>query len=480
VSSGSRPALAFRRDWTIIPWFALGSLVAVMVAVAVVQGRNKTWFILVAAAATIVLASLGARMRWVFLLLAVAFSFVLLSPSVPIPLGLTLSQALLLFVAAAVLLADLTPGERRERVVRLGPLYYVPFGLFAAIGFISTYVNNEYELYWTTVCLLPVLLLFVIERLTERPDQVLWLLRLALFAVVAFSALVWFAELTGHSQLMSQYGVQWRFADARSISIGPIAFNVWSIRLGSLAAIGAPTAVVLALRADRWLERGLTAACVVILLTVLAFTAARGALIGAFAGGLVALLVSRRIASRRVALSAVAALALALLFGPTIVRHIPIGSISRVTALSGGVGSILNFQYRVGVIDATLSGIYSHPLGPGFQYLWLRYRIDEAVAYSQILNGTGLLGFGVFVWMLVQLVRGYFGGAVRRATALQADLAAIGLGTLAAALLAGVSSQSVFTEPVQSFVLWTVIAATLVGLLMNGHAGPPAGEVEGR
>ena len=265
------------------------------------------------------------------------------------------------------------------------------------------------------MCLTPLLLLYAADRLAVHVTDSVWLLRAALVAILGFAAIVWVAEATGHSQLMSQYGVQWRFADARSIQMGPLQFDVWSIRLGSLAALGVPVALVFAFAAHRWPERVAYPASAVALAAVLGFTAARGALIGAVAGGVVALLVCRRLTSARVLVGLLVLAVVVVLFGGPILVLLPSQGVARVADLGEGVGSLLNFQYRVGVIDTTLAGILSHPLGPGFEYLWRQSRIDEAVAYTHILNGTGLLGFCAFVVMIFQLFRGYIPACVRRA-----------------------------------------------------------------
>jgi len=448
-------------------WILAAVVLSGIISVSIVQGRHRMWFGLVALSTVLVFASLGRRWRLRVLLVSVLVSPLLLGSSVPLPFGLRLSQAALLFVVAADVLSGFWQGHREPAPAIVGARYYVPFALFAFAGLVSTYLNGELFMFWTTVCLVPVLLLYAVERLATDETDGVWLIRAALVAILGFAAIVWVAQATGHSQLMSKYGVMWRFADARTITLGPLDFDVWSIRLGSLAALGVPAAVVLAVCAKAARERLVYLAVMVALAAVLGFTAARGALIGAAVGAVVALFVSRRLTSTRVVFGLMVLAIILAIAGPSLLQLLPQQGVARIADLGGGAGSILNFRYRVGVIDTALSGILSHPLGPGFQYLWRQFHIDEAVAYTHILNGTGLLGFCAFVAMIIQLCRGYLSGALRRSRGLPADLAAIGIGTIVAALLAGVSSQSVFTEPVQSYVLWTIVAATLTGLLRS-------------
>jgi hypothetical protein len=444
-------------------WLALALAMSGIVAVSVAQGRTKMWFGLVALSAAIVLASLGRTARLRVLVLAVVLSSLLFGPSAPIPLGLTLTEAMLIFVALAELLATPLVGHHKTFDSILGPPYYVPFALFALFGLVATYINGEVVGYWPTVCLVPLLILFSVERLTKSTDDVLWLVRAAVAAILMFVAIVVLAIATGHTQGVGEGA--WRLADHRAVALGPLSFMVWSIRLGSLVAMGLPAALVLAARARHWRERVVYTVIVAALLLTLGLTFARGATIAAAAGGVVAMLVSRRVRMTSAVFGLGVVLLIAVVAGPALLTLLPRQGIERFAVLGRGLGSVYNFVYRTKVMEVTLHGIAGNPLGPGFGYLWDRFRIDESIVYSLILNGTGILGFCAFVAMLVQLARGYVSGLSRRLREAHPDLAAIGLGTLVAAMVAGVSSHSVFVEPVQTTVFWVLAASTLVGCM---------------
>ena len=81
-----------------------------------------------------------------------------------------------------------------------------------------------------------------------------------------------------------------------------------------------------------------------------------------------------------------------------------------------------------------------------------------------IINGTGLLGLCALLAMLFQTVREFLAGLLSRAAGPDADFAAIGLGTMATTLLAGVSASSVLVGPVHPVVFWTIAVAAVVGL----------------
>ncbi len=446
-------------------WTAAAVISAGVLATAVVDGKNKTTLGLLGLSAALILSGLSRRWRFRALLVAVLLGALLFRAAQTIEFQPQPSQILVLFVVAAEVVVILSGRHDEMMVPALGSQYYVPFALFALFGMVSTYVNGELPLYyWVTTCLTPLLLLFAVDHLVENEGNVVRLLQAALAAILVFTAIVWVAQKTGHSYLMPQYGVAWRFADARSISVGPLSFEVFSIRLGSLVAFGMPVALILAARSRRLLPRVAYVAVIFVFVAVLAFTAARGAIIGAAAGMLVAAVVSRRFRSPGVLVGVVTFGLLLVLAGTMVLHYLPSQGIARILDLRSGLGAISTFTYRVNVWDVTVRGILSAPLGPGFQYLWYHYHLDEAVAYSVILNGTGILGFAAFVWILAQLVQGFLRGMRRVSGIVANDLGAIGLGTLAAALIAGVSSQSVFVEPVQAVVLWTILAATATGV----------------
>lgn len=250
---------------------------------------------------------------------------------------------------------------------------------------------------------------------------------------------------------------------------------MFSITVGSLAAMGIPATVLFAVGARSWVARSVYVAMVLTFAAVLGFTAARGAIIGAVMGTVVVLLVSRRLTLARALVGAMVLTVVLAVAGPWLLGLFPSQGIARIAALSGGLESIINFQYRIGVWDVTVAGILRDPLGPGFGYLWNQYGLDEAIVYSIILNGTGLMGLCALLVMLFQLARGFLSGLLSRVVGPSADLAAIGLGTMATALLAGVSSESVFVGPVHAFVFWTIMAAAAVGLARSRTAGLEAG-----
>jgi len=460
------------RGPTSLGWLAIASGLGVILAIAVAQGRTKTWFALVALSAAFILSSLGRATRLKVLLLAVLSAPLLLGGSVPIPLELTLSQSLLIFVVAGEAFTELRSGRGATTASVLGAGYYLPFALFALLGLVSTYTNGQVLAYWPGVCLVPLLLLFAIDRLAGSETDAMALVRAAVAAILAYLGIVWVAQVTGHSYVLGQAGAGFagRFANGRGISLGPLSFVVYSIDVGSLAAMGIPAAILLALGTRSRSARLMYVAMVLALAAILGFTGARGAMIGAVAGTVLALLVSRRLTLRRAIVGLLVLVVVLAVAGPRLLELLPSGAVSRVAALSGGLGSIANFRYRVGVWDVTLAGILNHPLGPGFGYLWKQYHLDESIVYTMILNGTGLLGLCALLVMLFQLARGFLSGLLSRATGPHADLSAIGLGTMATALLAGVSSYSVFVAPAHVVAFWAIMAAAAVGVARSPTA----------
>jgi hypothetical protein len=455
-------------------WLAVASGLPVVIAILVAQGRTKTWFALVALSAAFILANLERATRFKVLLLAVLTAPLLFGAAVPIPLELMLSQSLLIFVVAAEMLAAYSSGRATTTASVLGARYYVPFALFALLGLVSTYINGELFSYWPRVCLVPLLLLFAIDRLSRDEAHAMTLIKAAVAAILAFVGIVWVAQATGHA-LGSGSQFAERFAGSGAISLGPLSFQVYSITVGSLAAMGLPAALLFAVGARSRYARWMYVAMVLTFAAVLGFTAARGAIIGAVVGTVLALFVSRRITVARALFGLVVLAVVLAVAGPWLMGLFPSQGVARVAELRGGLGSITTFRYRLDVWNVTVAGIMSHPLGPGFGYLWNQYGLDEALVYSIILNGTGLMGLCALLVMLFQLARGFLSGLLSRVVGPSADLAAIGLGTMAAALLAGVSSESPLIEPVHTLVFWTIMAAAATGVARSRTTALEAG-----
>ena len=454
-------------------WLAIASGLGVIIAITVAQGRNRTYFALVAVSAAFSFSSLGRATRLKVLLLAVLSAPLLFAGSVPIPLELTLSQSLLIFVGAGEAYSELHPGRAATTASVLGARYYVPFALFALLGLVSTFNNGELLVYWPEVCLVPLVLLFAIDRLTGSETDAMTLVKAVVAAIFAYVGIVWVAYVTGHSYVVASGGGDFagRFANGIQISLGPLSFEAWSIDVGSLAAMGMPAAVLLALGTRSRSARLLYLAMVLAFVVVLGFTGARGAMIGAVAGTLLALLVSRRLTLGRAIVGLLILVVVLAVAGPLLLELLPSGAVSRVVSLRGGLGSIPNWGVRVGVWSATLAGILKHPLGPGFDYLYKQYNLDQwSVVYTMIINGTGLLGLCALFVMLFQLVRGFLSGLRSYVAGPDADLAAIGLGTVATTLLAGVSASSVLVGPVHPVAFWTIMAAAAVGLARSRAA----------
>ena len=397
-----RPLL---RWWPYLVWALAACILATVLAIAIIQGRNKTWFGLLAVAAVVILASLSTRARQRTLLVATVASPLLFGAAVPIPMELTLTQALLLFLSGAILLAAAWSPPARSVFV-LGAPYYLPFLLFAGVGMISTFLNGEIFSYWPTVCLLPLLLLFGIERLTPTGDAALSVVVAGLLAVVVYLAIVWTAERTGHSHLLTQYGTDYaqRFANARQIEFGPLSFRVWAIQVGTVAAYGLPACIVLAARQRRWVRRLAFSATGIVCIVILALTAARGATVGAAVGALVAIVISRRFSLAQAIVGVLALTLLLILAGPILLRLFPSQGLARIAAIVQGVQSIGTFRYRLGVWQATFEALRTNPIGHGFQYLWHTRGIDEAIAYA-LFSIHGILRFDRLSGMVIQRTR---------------------------------------------------------------------------
>lgn len=466
---GAGPWPVTQRSWQPAAWTAFALVASAIIAVAVVQGRTTTWFGLVTLSAAIALSSLQRTTRLRALMFAILVSPLLFGPSVPIPLELTLSEALLFFVVLSEVMAGGLRSRGDYSMIATRPSYYGPFVLFALFGLVSTYLNGEWLSWWPTVCLLPLVILFSVDRLTVNSNEAFGLVRAAVAAILVYAAIVWVAGVTGPGPLL-QGGWRLGAADATA-TLGPLSFRVFSISLGSLIAMGVPAVSVLAARAPMRRQRSVYVAAAIALLGTLALTFSIAATVGAVLGVAVAMLISRRVRAMPLVFGAAFVLLFAAVAGPALLSVLPNQGVEHFAGLRYGT-AFPNVAYRLNAIGVTLREIPSTPLGPGFAYLWERYRLDEAIVYSMILNGTGILGLCAFVAMLVQLARSYLSDLFRHVVEARADLSAIGLGTLITAVTAGVADSSVFTEPVQATVFWVICAATATGCLRRPACRP--------
>ena len=441
----------------VIP-IALVSLLAVYLGRSIGKSGLRMRFLLLAAAplSILLLEQLNERARFWLLLAAI----LIVPVQMPrMPQLISISELILVWLAV-VQLVTLQPSKQPAPRQTTGALQYIPCAVFALAGLVSAMRNGELHR-WHTVALTPLLLMFVTTRMVRTKDDAMAIVRSALMAILGFLFIVWLAVSTGNVGAES-YVVEGRIAAYIAVALGPIKHRIWSVTLGTLIALGVPAVTMLLFRdGESVLARFLYGLILVLSLALLVLTAARGATFAAVAGALLALILSGAwFRSRTVVGIMVGALLLTMLPWNELTGSL-VPQLARLSTVRYGLSNIREFQYRMDTLRFTVENVLQSPFGYGFSYLWDRYRIDESMMYSALLNGTGLMGFVGFVLIVGQLLR-HFTARIALAGP-QRDLAAIGLGTLTCGLVAGIVSESVVLDPVHSFVFWTILAAAYSG-----------------
>jgi len=119
--------------------------------------------------------------------------------------------------------------------------------------------------------------------------------------------------------------------------------------------------------------------------------------------------------------------------------------------------------WRSKILKFTLANTIHYPFGYGFQYLYRNYGLDESIIYSLLLNGTGVIGFIAYLFIVGHLFLYFINISIGKSSKYQRELAAIGAGTLAFGLVAGISTESILTNPIIAFLFWSILAVCYGG-----------------
>ncbi|MBN1569583.1 MAG: O-antigen ligase family protein [Acidobacteria bacterium] len=432
-------------------------LFGISCTVAIIAGSAKTVFLLSLPFLILLTRALSEDSKVRLLAFTIPLSIVQI-PRLPFPYQTSVSEAILL----GLLLDDIlfSNDDSRSSLKTPKPAAIVALGLFCFGGLIANLSGGDLSA-WNIYCLTPLMVFYLISRKLHNPEDAWLFVRYTLLTIFGFLAIIKFASWAGHYWEYDPLGTEadlssnYRMADGMMIKLGPIRHAIFATRLGAIAALGLPACVLFFIRkkGQFWPKAGL-GLMIVALGYVIILSATRGSFVAAIFGSLLLILASRRFRFRTVALS----LFLTVLFGEALLQFFPGENIQRLQTLSQGIQSIPNYQQRMEVLDLAWDVTLKHPLGVGFGYLFHNFEIDDAIIYAIILQGTGILGAIAFALFVVFLTL-QFGQAVFKSHGQSArDLASLGLSTLAVALLAGVSSQSILFEPVHAFVFWMLMA----------------------
>jgi hypothetical protein len=442
-----------------IDWLVVGAtlVIAALAGFAISAGKIRTLALLLLPFGLLMIRMISERIKVRLLAFSIPLSLLQI-PSLPIPYGFTLCEIiLLLFTIDELLFPRNDRGLNRKS---LWPEIFIPLGLFALTALVTALRNGGIDT-WHTYCLMPLLWFFLAYRKIHNQKEAWLFVKLSLLTIVCFVAIVVWANATGH-YLSLESGTtihQWRLGFGLLVTLGPIRLNVWSTIFGSLASIGFPASIILLIgnEGKRWW--GVSALLMLGAFTyVIISSAARGAVVAAIFGTVIAILASGRFISPKLLGAFVLLLVVVALWGESILKLFPEQNIQRLLTLLKGVQGDFNFQVRKNALEIAWKLTLQNPLGIGFGYLGRTYGIDDAIIYAYILEGTGILGALAFMVVVGQLAFKFVLIILKSSVGSNRDFAAIGLSTLVVGLVAGVSSQSILFEPVHAFVFWALMA----------------------
>jgi len=340
----------------------------------------------------------------------------------------------------------------------------IPYAIFAVSGFISCRKNGELYL-WHMVCLVPLAWMYVASIMVDKPEDALKIVKIALLSVIGCLVYIWFGNLAGFktSIALEQYR-----SVAESIRIGPFYFIVTPLRLATMAALVIPTAGLLMIRRGEFYGfQVLYACCLILLFCIILKTSGRAAAISALTGLIIVFLFMSRTNFIRIfrilLFIAPISIIIASQLGGVLLPIENIIDFMELGFVKSDAKRISNFYWRINMVVDSFINTIENPLGRGFNYLWIHYRIDECISYSILLNGTGIIGFFSYLLMVGHLFWNFVVTLCHKVSQIQRNYAILGIATLTIALMTAFGSESVIRHHFNTFVLWAILGACYAG-----------------
>lgn len=398
-----------------------------------------------------------------FRLLLVGIPLIALQTS-KLPFRLSLSEVILLTICLAELPILQVGGQHISKTIN-GLSILIPYCMFAACGFINGIINGGISIA-QQVCLVPLLWMYVAMVLVNTPEDAFKMIRMAVFGVLGCFCFLWIANQLGFAitESMAQYRTV-----GESISIGPFYYIYTPLRFGTMIALAIPATLILFITSEEHGSR-LLYALILTLFAGLSFKATgRGASIAALCGSsVIGILLYRRYAFKITAIGLMAIICFVIVgsgsIGAKLIQKLRLEKNRSEYAELFVYGlRVHTLQDRIDTLKFTIENTVKNPIGNGFQYLFRNYGIDEAIMYSVLLNGTGIIGFISYMFMIGHLLLHFIRCLTKSFSEDETNLAVLGIATLVCALLAGISSESVVWNEFNPFILWVILAACYCG-----------------
>ena len=434
---------------------------SIMMSLLVAQGRLRSIVIIITAILFIIMVTVDKRIKfWLFL----AGIFLSLFAPVMMPYGITLGEILLAALFVDLFIEEILENHSSLAIKRI--VKSIPFVLFAGYSLIVNMMHGDFA-YWHGVSFVPLVCVYISMTLVENEKRAWAVVKIALLVILGFLFLLLLADITGRIVITS--GEAWRLGGVK-FAFGPLVYQLYSVHLGGLVSLGVPALILMLMRSKvRWYFRFIYGALIIICFIILVLTAARGPFIGALVAAALTILLSFRLRKVAIFLMVIAILIIFILPFWTLIfpaKNILL-SLARFSELQN-LNTVDTFIYRQNIYAVTLKRVMQNPFGYGYDYLWNKYGfIDEANIYTPLINGTGIIGFALFVIMLCQLAWTFLSAFLRANNELLHDFAILGICTLVAELISGISAHNIIIWPRDSIVFWAILSACYAFMLNN-------------
>lgn len=432
---------------------------------ALTTGRMKTLFLLGGTLSLPLLLNMSARMQLTLFMAAVVL--VPIQGIQAIPYSFSISELILLLLVALIF-NDLLFIKKKSTYPTKSIIEYAPFLLFCFFGLFSALRNGEINV-WHTVALVPLMIFFISDKLICTAADARRLINAAFMGGIVAVFIYYIALRTGH--VTYTYGgessLTWRLG-GHIIALGPVSYYYGSVTFGTMIALAMPLLAVKSI-ISRIMTKSFFASIgtLALFMLFLIMSSARGAIIATIMSITVILIMY---APKRFFPSVIFLIVLSISiyliasYGSSNIYGVHEGYFRLVDTRWAGSAMEGNLRSRLDILISTIEGMKENPMGNGYAYLWNAYGIDESIAYSMLLNGTGVAGFLSFVLIIGSMIRKFLSSFLFESNTDQTYFSMIGFATIICGLVTGISSESFVIAPIQSMVFWTIIIASYRGV----------------
>lgn len=352
---------------------------------------------------------------------------------------------------------------------------YRKYGLFLTFSFVSlvtTIINKDFDIFWIGYCLLPLLCMVTVDTVLKHNEDKRKLIQYIFFTLMGYLILYFIAANLGGTynigtsdeyagiydpgELLS-WGVGSRF-----VVIGPLYYIMGHNMQAAIMSLFCVIAFWYAIRKNQLVR--VRVICMVLSISSLIMifkTTGRAIFIATVSAVFIMLLFM----GNKRAMAAISGIALSIfvISGPNIERLItsiaPAAGIERYYEMRYGFSNIGNYSSRIELLSNNIILCFSKPFGHGFNY-YSRDGIDEAVLYSNVISGTGLVGFLIFMLIMLKLTISYSLRIMKTKNTEKREMAVLGIGAIALILISGFSQRYLFGYGIYALLCWLILAAT--------------------